>query len=244
MSCAPPPALPRATSPRPRTQSPRPNASSVSARPISPSSARARRAARALAAPASARARSHSRPPSAPEPWRESRRRSPRACGGCDAPSTREGGPGRDSAAAARQRLRAERVDSRARGLEQVAQDLGAARAADSPLAAPQDAARAAGSAMQRAAAAAAQRQAPQAAAAGSEAERRLAAVPRALRGQRDSLAREWRRETLAALDRALFETAALAERQPHLAGAPPPGDVTSTTRSQQGSLEEGTDAA
>jgi len=155
----------------------------------------------------------------------------------------RDDAPRPDSAAAARQRLLAERVDSLARGLDQVAQDLGAARAADSPLAAPQDAARAAGSAMQRAAAAAAQRQAPQAAAAGSEAERRLAAVPRALRGQRDSLAREWRRETLAALDRALFETAALAERQQHVAGALRQGDVSSTTRSQQGSVEEGTDA-
>jgi hypothetical protein len=155
----------------------------------------------------------------------------------------RDDAPRPDSAAAARQRLLAERVDALARGLDQVAHDLGASRAADTPLAVPQDAARAAGSAMQRAAAAAAQQQAPQAAAAGTEAERRLADVPAALRGRRDSLAREWRRETLAALDRALFETAALAERQQHVAEALRSGDVSSTTRSQQGSVEEGTDA-
>jgi hypothetical protein len=155
----------------------------------------------------------------------------------------REDAPRPDSAAAARQRALAERVDSLARGLDQVAHDLGAARAADTPLGAPQSAARAAASAMQRAAAAAAQRQPPQAGAEGAEAERRLADVAAALRGQRDSLAREWRRETLAALDRALFETAALAERQQHVAEALRTGDVSATTRAQQGSVEEGTDA-
>jgi hypothetical protein len=155
----------------------------------------------------------------------------------------RDDAPRPDSAAAARQRLLAERVDSLARGLDQVARDLGAPRAADTPLAAPQHAARTAGSAMRRAAAAAAQQQASQAGAAGTEAEQQLADVPAALRGRRDSLAREWRRETLAALDRALSETAALAYRQQHVAEALRSGDMSATTRSQQGSVEEGTDA-
>jgi len=56
----------------------------------------------------------------------------------------RNDAPRPDSAAAARQRALAERVDSLARGLDQVARDLGAARAADTPLGAPQSAARAA----------------------------------------------------------------------------------------------------
>jgi hypothetical protein len=155
----------------------------------------------------------------------------------------REDAPRPDSAAAGRQRRLAERVDSLARGLDQIAHDLGAPRAAETPLAAPQRAARAAGGAMQRAATAAAQEQAAAAAAAGTEAERQLADVPAALRGRRDSLAREWRRETLAALDRALFETAALAERQEQVAEALRSGDVSAMTRSQQGSVEEGTDA-
>src|SRR5256885_15984134 len=73
---------------------------------------------------------------------------------------------------------------------------------------------------MQRAAQAADNARAAAAAEAGTEAEQQLAGVPDALRGQRDSLAREWRGETLAALDRALSETAALAQGQEHVADA------------------------
>src|SRR5207245_1352732 len=104
----------------------------------------------------------------------------------------RDDAPRPDSAAAARQRALADRVDSLARGIEQVAKDVGA-------LGAPRQAARDAGAAMQRAARSADQGQAPAAAQAGTEAEQRLADVPDALRGRRDSLAREWRAETLAA---------------------------------------------
>jgi hypothetical protein len=81
------------------------------------------------------------------------------------------------------------------------------------------------------------------AAQAGAEAEQRLAGVPGALRGRRDSLAREWRRETLAALDRALSETADLAGRQQGVAEALQRGETGGATRAQQASVEEGTDA-
>src|SRR5205807_2175874 len=111
------------------------------------------------------------------------------------------------------------------------------------PLAAPQQAARAAGAAMQRAAQAADDARAAAAAEAGTEAEQQLAGVPDALRGQRDSLAREWRGETLAALDRALSETAALAQGQEHVADALRRGEAGAATRSRQAAVEEGTDA-
>src|SRR5881409_4467316 len=146
-----------------------------------------------------------------------------------------------DSAGAARQRTLADRADSLARGIERVATDLRAGPR--TPLAAPQQAARAAGAAMQRAAQAADDARAAAAAEAGTEAEQQLAGVPDALRGQRDSLAREWRGETLAALDRALSETAALAQGQERVADALRRGEAGAGTRSRQAAVEEGTDA-
>ncbi len=96
---------------------------------------------------------------------------------------------------------------------------------------------------MQRAAQAADDARAAAAAEAGTEAEQQLAGVPEALRGQRDSLAREWRGETLAALDRALSETAALAQGQERVADALRRGEAGAATRSRQAAVEEGTDA-
>ncbi|HEX9283028.1 MAG TPA: hypothetical protein VF882_04505 [Gemmatimonadales bacterium] len=147
-----------------------------------------------------------------------------------------------DSAAAAQQRALAERADSLARGIEQVAKDLGATPA-QAGLAAPQQATRDARGAMQRAAQAAEQGQASGAGQAGRQAEAQLDPVPEQLRARRDSLAREWRAETVAALDRALSETAALAERQEGVAEALRRGDGSAATRSRQASVEEGTDA-
>ncbi len=146
-----------------------------------------------------------------------------------------------DSAGAARQRTLADRADSLARGIERVATDLRAGPR--TPLVAPQQAARAAGAAMQRAAQAADDARAAAAAEAGTEAEQQLAGVPEALRGQRDSLARQWRGETLAALDRALSETAALAQGQERVADALRRGEAGAGTRSRQAAVEEGTDA-
>jgi hypothetical protein len=150
--------------------------------------------------------------------------------------------PHPDSAAAARQRALADRADSLTSGIERVANDLGAPPVGGA-LAAPRQSARDAGAAMQRAAQSADRGQASTAEQAGTEAENRLAEVPDALRGRRDSLAREWREETLAALDRALSETAALAERQQHVAEALRRGEAGAATRAQQASVEAGTDA-
>lgn len=150
--------------------------------------------------------------------------------------------PHPDSAAAARQRALADRADSLTSGIERVANDLGAPPVGGA-LAAPRQSARDAAAAMQRAAQSADRGQSSTAEQAGTEAESRLAEVPDALRGRRDSLAREWREETLAALDRALSETAALAERQQHVAEALRRGEAGAATRAQQASVEAGTDA-
>src|SRR5256885_6767161 len=70
-----------------------------------------------------------------------------------------------------------------------------------------------------------------------------MAGVPEALRGQRASLAREWRGETLAALDRALSETAALAQGQERVAEALRRGEAGAATRSRQAAGGGGADA-
>jgi len=155
----------------------------------------------------------------------------------------RSDAPRPDSGAAAHERTLATAADSLARGIARVGQDLGAAAPVGRSLLAPAEATRAARAAMQRAAGAAAAGQAAEATQAGQQAAQALAGVPDALRGQRDSLARAWRGETLAALDRALTETAALAQRQERVAEALRGGDASAAIRSQQGSVEEGTDA-
>ncbi len=152
--------------------------------------------------------------------------------------------PRADTAAARGERALAARADSLGRGIAQAAQDL--ARAADAapeaqPLARSQDAARRAQRAMGQAAGAAVAGDARGAGATGAEAETALAEIPEALLARRDSLVQAWREETLAALDQALSETAALARRQQQVAEALERGEGGAATRSRQASVEEGT---
>ena len=148
-----------------------------------------------------------------------------------------------DSAAAARERALEERADSLAHGIEQVGKDLGSPTGSEAPLAAPQQAARQAQAAMQRAAGSAGQGDQAGAQRSGEAAEQQLAGLPEALRARRDSLAGAWRQETLGALDRALSETAALADREQQVAEALRRGEGGPATRSRQASIEEGTTA-
>ena len=150
--------------------------------------------------------------------------------------------PRPDSAAATRQRALATAADSLARSIGRVAKELGEPASGTAPLAPPERAAREAGGAMQRAARSADLKESAGASQEGAEAERQLAAVPDLLRGQRDSLAQAWRGETLAALDRALSETAAMADGEQRVSEALRRGEVGAPTRSQQASVEEGTD--
>src|SRR5439155_242121 len=149
-----------------------------------------------------------------------------------------------DSAAAAAERDLAARADSLARDLERTGQDLVRPGSAQLPAALqpPRAALGRARVAMGRAALSAEQRDAGGAEQSGREAEDAFDEPPEMLRARRDSLAGEWRRETLDALDRAMSEAAALAERQEQVAdGLRHAGGAA--TRAQQASIEEGTEA-
>ncbi len=152
-----------------------------------------------------------------------------------------------DSAAATTERELAVRADSLASGIAQTERDLAATRgrATDSggPLARPQAQARRAQAAMQRAAESAERADAEGAVADGEAAEQALDSLPESLRTRRDSVAGQWRREALDALDRALSETAALAERQRHLTADLESHGSAAAARAQQGAIEEGTEA-
>lgn len=151
--------------------------------------------------------------------------------------------PRADSAAAAAERALAARADSLAAGVQRAQDDLRAGRQSNKALDRPRDAAARAGKAMRRAESRAAEGEAAEAGEAGEEAAAELADLPEDLLQQRDSLAGQWRRETLAALDRAMSEAAALAERQQRVAEELRRGEGGSSTRSRQGSVEEGTQA-
>ncbi|PYP31705.1 MAG: hypothetical protein DMD47_06125 [Gemmatimonadetes bacterium] len=155
--------------------------------------------------------------------------------------------PRADTAAAQGERALAARADSLAQGIAQAAQDLahatnvaGTAPGAQ-PLARSQEAAGRAHRAMGQAAGAAAAGDPRAAGTAGAEAETALAEITEALRARRDSLVQAWREETLAALDQALSETAALARRQQQVAETLERGEGGAATRSRQASVEEGT---
>jgi hypothetical protein len=149
-----------------------------------------------------------------------------------------------DSAAAAAERELAARADSLSSGIAQADRDLAATRqsSADSGgvLAGPHDQARLAQGAMQQAATSAERADAGGAESSGSEALRHLDSLPQSLRARRDSVTGQWRRETLDALDRALAETAALAERQRRVARDLESGGSPAAARSQQAAIEEG----
>jgi hypothetical protein len=144
-----------------------------------------------------------------------------------------------DSAAAAAERAIAAQADSLAKGLVQAGKDLGASQA----LAPAQDVTARAQQAMSQAAQSAEQGDARGASGAGQQAEQALDQLPQALRGQRDSLASQWRREALDALDRAMSETADLAQRQERVATELEEGSGGAGTRGQQASIEEGAEA-
>jgi hypothetical protein len=151
--------------------------------------------------------------------------------------------PRADSVAAAAERALAERADSLAAGVARVQEDLRAGRQSAQALDRPRDAASRAGRAMRRAESRAAEGEPEAAGAAGAEAAAELEGLTEDLTRQRDSLTGQWRRETLAALDRAMSEAAALAEGQRRVAEDLRRGDGGSGTRARQGVVEEGTQA-
>ncbi|HEX9611530.1 MAG TPA: DUF4175 family protein [Gemmatimonadales bacterium] len=150
----------------------------------------------------------------------------------------RNEGPQADSAAAAVEEALAQLAESLAAGIQQAGREI-----APNRLTPQGDAARRAQAAMDRAARAAQAGESRQAVEQGETAARELEDLPEELRQRRDSLAAAWRQETLNALDRALSETAALAERQEEVAGALRNGQAGPNTRARQAAVEEGTQA-
>ncbi len=154
--------------------------------------------------------------------------------------------PRPDSAAAAAERALADRADSLAAGIRQTGRDLSAAqRAADSGgmVARSLERAARAGAAMEEAATSAERADARGARESGAQAEQALDSLQGMLRRQRQAVAERWRREALDALDQALAETAALAERQRAVTRALESGDNAASARVQQAALEEGAEA-
>ena len=154
-------------------------------------------------------------------------------------------GPRADSAAGAVERALAELADSLAAGIQRAGRELAAAgQAPDSGrLAGPQAAAGRAGAAMESAAGAAEAGKPGEAVEQGERAARELEDLPKELRAERDSLAAAWRKETVDALDRALSETAALAQRQEDVVEALRGGQTGAPTRAKQAAVQEGTQA-
>jgi hypothetical protein len=151
-----------------------------------------------------------------------------------------------DSAAAAAERGMAERADSLTAGIGQADRDLSAAQpaAGDSGrLRRSRTQAQRASGAMRQAAQSAAGSDAAGAERNGLAAEQALDSLPEALRARRDSVAQAWRQEALDALDRALSETAALADRQRGVTESLEQGQSAAVARAQQGAIEEGTAA-
>lgn len=157
----------------------------------------------------------------------------------------REAAARADSAAAASETALAGRADSLGHGIDLVASDLARVDAAvpSGPLASARERVRRAEGAMKRAANAAEGGDPAAARGGGEEAAAALAGLPAALRGVRDTLVAMWRQETLDALDRAMFETAALAARQQALARSLHRGEAGSPARAALGEVEEGTQA-
>ncbi len=149
-----------------------------------------------------------------------------------------------DSAAAAAERALGAQADSLRAALAQTARELAATAPGDrGALRGPDSAAARARDAMTEAEAAAAAGEAQRAGRSGEAATGALDALAAELRRGRDSVASAWRGEALAALDRALAETAALAARQADVAAAMGRGETGAGVRAQQGSVEDGTAA-
>jgi hypothetical protein len=170
----------------------------------------------------------------------------------------RESAPRADTAAAAVERALRERADTLSRGVAEAARDIALSMTAPSPpplpppapapppartegpLAPAQAAAARARREMLQAAQGAAQGDRAGAGEAGREAAAALDSLAGQLRGQRDALATRWRQEALAALDRAMSETADLAQRQERVVDELRLAQGSAATRAQQASIEEG----
>jgi hypothetical protein len=155
---------------------------------------------------------------------------------------TRAAATATDSAAARDEAALAARADSLRAALAETARELAGTAAGDSAgsLRDPRLAAERAGETMRGAERAAAAGDRRGATRQGEQSAAALDSVAAGLRDERDSVARAWRAEALGALDRALAETAALAEQQADVAEAMRRGETGAGVRARQGAVEDG----
>lgn len=146
----------------------------------------------------------------------------------------------RDSTSAAKaEQALAKRADSLAAALDRAAEKV-PANATKEGLQEAAAQTRQAAEAMQQAAQSAAQGQRSEAQQAGQQAEQQMSSVDQQIREERQEMQAQMREETLNALDRALAETARLAERQVAVAEAFRRGALPGPVRAEQSVLAEG----
>ncbi|MFN0178128.1 MAG: DUF4175 family protein [Gemmatimonadales bacterium] len=141
--------------------------------------------------------------------------------------------------AAAQEQKLSERADSVAQGLDEAAKQLDDAERKDA-LEQSADQARQAAQNMRDAAKSAKGGKKQQAKKQGDQAAQQMAEVEKEVKEQRDEQQEEWREEVMAALDRALAETARLSQRQLSLANSVGRGTTLTASRHEQGLIEEG----
>jgi hypothetical protein len=146
-----------------------------------------------------------------------------------------------DTALARPERQLATETDSLAQRLAAVEHAAGAA-GGDTTGANAADRATAARTSMDAAARAAAGGAQQDAIRAGEDAARQLDPLADALKAQRDALRETWRRDVLAAMDRALVETAQLARRQEEITRQLGRGETGSDVRGAQAAARDGLD--
>ncbi|HET6836417.1 MAG TPA: hypothetical protein VFH24_00170, partial [Gemmatimonadales bacterium] len=146
----------------------------------------------------------------------------------------------RDSLRSARMEQQlAQRTDSLAAALKRMAQETESPTERREP-GAPANQAASAAAKMRQAAQSARQGQRSRARQQGEEASRSLDPLEQQLQQRRQEMQQEWRREVVAAMDRALAETSQLAERQLRVQDQLQQGEPGASTRAEQAAIEEG----
>jgi hypothetical protein len=147
-----------------------------------------------------------------------------------------------DSATAAAERSLAQAADSLSRRLDTLAQQMRSSGAPQDGAKRGSEGAKQAEGQMQQAAQSASQRDSQGAKQSGEQASQSLSPLAQQLKDTRDSLQGAWRQEVVNSLDKALAETAGLAERQQQVADRLRRGESGGAVRGDQAALRDGVD--
>jgi hypothetical protein len=147
-----------------------------------------------------------------------------------------------DSALAAREQELAQGADSLAAQLAELAESLEQSERQAEPVQQAAQSAQQASGEMQQAASQAQQGQRSAAGESGESAEQSLEPLAEQLRQERDELREDWRQEVIDAMDRALVETARLAEQQQEITDRITGGEAGADIRGAQAAARSGVD--